>query len=126
MKNTNLPTIVSGSKDTILQKENSLLNPDLLITFGEMSTSKALIHFLRKNKPKEHWHIQEDDKIIDTFQSITKVIKTTPSKLFKQVALSTVNYIFDSKKEAYRFIDFNNSEKKYPENLEAPTYLKPM
>jgi peroxiredoxin len=42
---------------------------------------------------------------------------TTPSKLFKQVALSTVNYIFDSKKEAYRFIDFNNSEKKYPENF---------
>ena len=42
---------------------------------------------------------------------------TIPSKLFEQITLSTINYIFNSKREAYRFIEYNDSDKIYPENF---------
>ena len=40
------------------------------------------------------------------------------SHLFKEVALNTINYIFNSKKEAYRFIEMNNNDEiLYPDNF---------
>ena len=52
-------------------------------------------------------------KLLNKFSSAA----TQPSKLFKQIALNTIDYIFDSKKEAYRFVAFNNSEVNYPDNF---------
>jgi hypothetical protein len=44
-------------------------------------------------------------KLLKSFTSSTPI-----STLFKGVAINTIDYIFDSKKEAYRFIELNNSD----------------
>ncbi len=62
--------------DSILLKEHSELVPDLVISFGDMILSKPLKKFIRANPPKEHWHVQEGDGIVDALQSVTKFIRT--------------------------------------------------
>jgi len=52
-------------------KQAEALKPDLLITCGKSIISKNLKLFLRKNKPKFHWHFEETDLVSDTFQSLT-------------------------------------------------------
>lgn len=62
-----------------------ILAPDLLITFGKSVISKNLKQFLRKYKPREHWHIQTAGDIADTFQSMTKLIPCNPQHFFDSV-----------------------------------------
>jgi len=69
---------LTGKKDDELR----LLQPDLLITFGDSVISKNIKLFLRKCKPKEHWHIQEAGVYPDTFQSVTKIIRLKPVVFF--------------------------------------------
>jgi len=59
------------------------LKPDLLITMGKSIVSKSLKLFLREHAPKVHWHIQPAGAVTDPFQSITKVIHTTPDQFFE-------------------------------------------
>ncbi len=72
-----------------LDEANAHLQPDLLITFGKSNISKNLKRFLRKHKPKAHWHIQPHEYYQDTFQSVTRVIHMDPASflamLTKQV-----------------------------------------
>ncbi|HZI24530.1 MAG TPA: 2-succinyl-5-enolpyruvyl-6-hydroxy-3-cyclohexene-1-carboxylic-acid synthase [Chryseolinea sp.] len=75
------------------------LKPDLLITFGHSTISKNLKLFLRKHRPLAHWHIQPSGEVADTFQSITKVIRATPTSFF--VLLSSIPTIenFENQKQ---------------------------
>jgi 2-succinyl-5-enolpyruvyl-6-hydroxy-3-cyclohexene-1-carboxylate synthase len=59
--------------------------PDLLITFGGSFVSKPLKQFLRKNKPAAHWHISKTARQADTYQSLTRVIDSTPEIIFEQL-----------------------------------------
>ena len=85
--------------DTILQQNKvDDLKPDLLITFGEMILSKSLKLFLRNNKPKEHWHIQEAGEVSDAFQSITKIVRMSPSNFLSELSdydfsIHSLNYL---------------------------------
>lgn len=68
--------------DTILQfleqdAEDELI-PDLLITFGQSILSKNIKKLLRRTEIKEHWHIQPAGEAADTFQSLTRIIRTEP------------------------------------------------
>ncbi|MDO6391223.1 2-succinyl-5-enolpyruvyl-6-hydroxy-3-cyclohexene-1-carboxylic-acid synthase [Pontibacter sp. BT731] len=65
------------------------LQPDLLITFGKSVISKSLKLYLRKYKPKAHWHIQPAGQVADTFQSLTRIIRCTPASFFRSMAGST-------------------------------------
>ncbi|MBK9509325.1 MAG: hypothetical protein IPO04_07530 [Cytophagaceae bacterium] len=47
--------------------------------------SKSLKQFLRKNKPKYHWHIQENPDLIDPMQSITHKIEVHESYFLKEL-----------------------------------------
>lgn len=62
------------------------LIPHLLITFGKSNISKNLKHFLRKHKPKVHWHIQPHERYQDTFQSVTRIIPMNPLNFFPELA----------------------------------------
>lgn len=55
--------------------------PDLLITVGQNVVSKKIKQFLRKAKPKYHWHVDEFWHP-DTFFSLTEKIKSAPEKFF--------------------------------------------
>lgn len=89
------------------------LQPDLLITFGGLIVSKKIKAFLRKYKPKTHWHIDEK-KAFDTFFCLSKHIKIPPADFFRAMldskAGASGNYNsywsrvrdnYESKREAY-------------------------
>jgi len=78
------------------------LAPELLITFGKSVISKNLKLFLRKYKPKQHWHIQPYGTAPDTFQSLTKVIHASPKSFFNSMTSESLVGKFDfQKKENY-------------------------
>ncbi len=57
--------------------------PDLLVTLGGPVVSKKVKAFLRKNKPKAHWHINASNDSVDTYQSLTRIIPLSPEKILK-------------------------------------------
>lgn len=75
--------------DVFLSSKNEdLLNslkPDLLITCGKSIISKNLKLFIRNNKPRYHFHIQDNAELIDPFQTITHKIEVSPEYFFNQL-----------------------------------------
>lgn len=64
------------------------LNPDVLITFGGMIVSKRIKGFLRKHKPKEHWHI-DTLRAYDTFNALTHHFVMQPNDFFTDLFSKT-------------------------------------
>ena len=79
-------TYVAGAIDTIDRivmsiKGTSLLKemlPEVLITCGGYIVSKKIKALLREFQPEEHWHIDDTDQSLDTFQSLTREINCKP------------------------------------------------
>ncbi|SFB85468.1 2-succinyl-5-enolpyruvyl-6-hydroxy-3-cyclohexene-1-carboxylate synthase [Flexibacter flexilis DSM 6793] len=61
------------------------LQPDLLVTVGNSVLSKNLKTFLRKYKPKQHWHVQKAGKVADPFGTLTRIIRTEPAEFFTKL-----------------------------------------
>jgi 2-succinyl-5-enolpyruvyl-6-hydroxy-3-cyclohexene-1-carboxylate synthase len=78
---TNTITLADSFIGRVDESTRKALAPDLLITFGKSTISKNLKLFLRKYKPKFHWHIQEEGHAADTFQSLTRIIPAKPVEL---------------------------------------------
>ncbi|MGA9638903.1 2-succinyl-5-enolpyruvyl-6-hydroxy-3-cyclohexene-1-carboxylic-acid synthase [Flavobacterium sp.] len=76
----NIDTIITPF--TAVDFEN--FQPDILVTFGGMIVSKRIKAFLRKYVPQEHWHVDEL-RGYDTFDALTKHIKTSPSLFFNSL-----------------------------------------
>jgi len=83
-------------------------NPEVLITFGGMVVSKRIKGFLRKYKPKHHWHI-DTLRAYDTFGALTKHFEMQPNDFFKDL-LSKTSFV----KSNY----FNNVNTVYQTRLE--------
>jgi 2-succinyl-5-enolpyruvyl-6-hydroxy-3-cyclohexene-1-carboxylate synthase len=85
--------------------------PDILITFGGMIVSKRIKAFLRKYKPKHHWHI-DSLRAYDTFNALTKHFETEPNLFFNAfLPLTTaVNSDYYSKLDAVKSIRKEKSE----------------
>ena len=62
------------------------LQPDLLLTFGGMLVTKKLKAFIRKYKPKHHFHVHPY-YAFNTFFADVQHIKTTPAHFFEEVKL---------------------------------------
>ena len=75
--------------DVFLKAKNeellASLRPDLLITLGDSFIAKNLKLFLRRHPPTRHWHVQNTDLLIDTFQSITTQIPVAPAYFFQKL-----------------------------------------
>lgn len=69
------------------QKTFEQLQPDLVITFGKSVLAKSLKQFIRKAKPRVHWHLQEAGPLADPFQTITSVIPVSPETFFTELEL---------------------------------------
>lgn len=63
-------------------------NPEVLVTFGGMVVSKRIKGFLRKYKPKHHWHI-DTLRAYDTFSALTKHFEMQPNDFFKDLLSKT-------------------------------------
>ncbi len=73
--------VIFAQKDEVLLQN---LQPDLLITFGLSVISKNLKLFLRKYRPKAHWHIQLAGEAADTFQALTDIFYAEPNEFFEE------------------------------------------
>ncbi|WP_353777791.1 2-succinyl-5-enolpyruvyl-6-hydroxy-3-cyclohexene-1-carboxylic-acid synthase [Winogradskyella sp. 3972H.M.0a.05] len=65
------------------------LRPEVLLTFGGMVVSKKVKAFLRKYKPKHHWHV-DAKKANDTFFCLNEHIVTHPNSFFEHFLPDTV------------------------------------
>lgn len=63
------------------EEDFALYAPDLLITVGQNVVSKKVKQFLRKARPKAHWHIDEVWHP-DTYFALTRKIETKPEVFF--------------------------------------------
>ena len=79
-----------GNFDALLyaldDEAKAAFSPDLLITFGGHIVSKRIKHFLRQNKPTEHWHIDISGDLPDLYQSLTDLIDTKPVGFLNSLA----------------------------------------
>lgn len=75
----NIDTLITPFTD----KDFAELQPRILITFGGMIVSKRIKAFLRKYKPRHHWHMDEL-RAYDTFGILTKHFMVSPNQFFKQ------------------------------------------
>jgi len=82
---SNLGFEAISKHDIFLKPENDQFRPELLITFGKSFISKGLKTYLRKNKALDHWHLQINEHLIDTFQSLTKIIPMKPLDFFTKI-----------------------------------------
>ena len=64
--------------------------PDILVTFGGMIVSKRIKAFLRKYKPKQHWHI-DPLRAYDTFGVLTKHFEVSPAAFFERFLTLTTS-----------------------------------
>ena len=69
--------------ELMFKHAGSSLRPDLLITFGRSIISKSLKLFLRRFKPKAHWHVGQG-MVGDPFSSLSWHIQTSVSYFFLQ------------------------------------------
>jgi 2-succinyl-5-enolpyruvyl-6-hydroxy-3-cyclohexene-1-carboxylate synthase len=76
---SNIDTLITPFSNADFLK----LQPRILITFGGMIVSKRVKAFLRKYKPRHHWHIDEH-RAYDTFGILTKHFQVSPNQFFKQ------------------------------------------
>jgi 2-succinyl-5-enolpyruvyl-6-hydroxy-3-cyclohexene-1-carboxylate synthase len=74
---TNIDTIITPF--TTSDFEN--FQPEILVTFGGMVVSKRIKAFLRKFKPKHHWHI-DSLRAYDTFGALTQHFEMDPQLFF--------------------------------------------
>lgn len=71
--------------DTIItpftEEDFENFRPEILVTFGGMVVSKRIKAFLRKYRPKHHWHI-DSWRAYDTFGALTKHFEIDPNVFF--------------------------------------------
>jgi len=102
---TNIDTLITPFS----QAEFLKLQPRILITFGGMIVSKRVKAFLRKYKPRHHWHI-DNWRAYDTFGILTKHFQVTPNQFFKQF-LPFVKNIESDYKTTFEKIHLNRKDK---------------
>ncbi|MFV8369436.1 2-succinyl-5-enolpyruvyl-6-hydroxy-3-cyclohexene-1-carboxylic-acid synthase [Flavobacterium sp. LB2R40] len=82
--NLHHPTFINNI-DTIItpftNDDFENFRPEILITFGGMVVSKRIKAYLRKYKPKHHWHI-DSWRAYDTFGALTKHFEVAPNVFF--------------------------------------------
>lgn len=62
--------------------------PQLVISFGKSIISKSLKLFLRDSNI-EHWHISDFNIAADTYQSLSKVVRTSPEFFFTNLRIAS-------------------------------------
>ncbi|MGO4819164.1 2-succinyl-5-enolpyruvyl-6-hydroxy-3-cyclohexene-1-carboxylic-acid synthase [Flavobacterium sp. W22_SRS_FP1] len=68
--------------------------PDVLVTFGGMIVSKRIKAFLRKYKPKHHWHI-DTLRAYDTFGTLSKHFEVDTNVFFDAFLPLTTTVVSD-------------------------------
>lgn len=70
------------------EKEFEDLQPEILLTFGGLVVSKRIKAFLRKYKPKHHWHI-DPKSALDTYFVLSHHFKRDINDFFEEFLMKT-------------------------------------
>lgn len=70
------------------EKEFEDLQPEILLTFGGLVVSKRIKAFLRKYKPKHHWHIDQKSAL-DTYFVLSHHFKRDINDFFEEFLMKT-------------------------------------
>jgi 2-succinyl-5-enolpyruvyl-6-hydroxy-3-cyclohexene-1-carboxylate synthase len=62
-----------------------MLEPDFIISLGGPVLSKALKIWLKKQKPKYHFRIQQDETLVDTYNNVTEYIFGNNNEVIKSL-----------------------------------------
>lgn len=89
--NQTIPGIPVKNFDAALyamsEEKQVQMTPELLITYGGHLVSKRLKQFLRRNPPKEHWHVSSDGEVVDLYGSLTTIIEMEPFEFLEKIAV---------------------------------------
>ena len=99
---------VSGNPD---------FNPELIISLGGSIISKKIKLLFRKFNPKQHWHVNNDEKAMDVFTSLTRIIPMEED-LFFESFISRINTSPKGKFKSLWLKEFFISQKKHLEFLQ--------
>lgn len=77
---TNIDTIITPFSDEDFKN----FQPEILLTLGGMIVSKRIKAFLRKYKPKAHWHV-DLYRAYDTYGCLSKHFKVSPNIFFEKL-----------------------------------------
>jgi 2-succinyl-5-enolpyruvyl-6-hydroxy-3-cyclohexene-1-carboxylate synthase len=66
-------------------EDHSDFRPDLLITLGSHIISKKIKALLRSYDIQEHWHVDPDPQMIDTYTCLSVGVRCAPGAFFKQL-----------------------------------------
>ena len=103
-----------SSVDRTLERlnDNPSFFPEIVITIGNSIISKKLKKLLRKNKPQEHWHIEETNRAQDIFSSLTHFIPINPEEFLKEFL---DDYLSNKKSDFSNIwsLEFNKSEENH-------------
>ncbi len=86
------------------------LQPDILVTFGGLIVSKKVKAFLRKYKPKQHWHIDEHTAN-DTFFCLEKHLQMHPNTFFENFLPEITHFVKSDYKPYWESIKRTRTEK---------------
>ncbi|MEO6175275.1 MAG: 2-succinyl-5-enolpyruvyl-6-hydroxy-3-cyclohexene-1-carboxylic-acid synthase [Flavobacterium circumlabens] len=104
--NLHHPTFINSIDTLITPFEDSDFKdfqPEILVTFGGMIVSKRIKAFLRKYKPKYHWHI-DTLRAYDTFNALSHHFVMQPNDFFKDLfskAVTIESDYFEGIKKVY-------------------------
>ncbi len=97
-----------------------VLEPDFIISLGGPVLSKALKLWLKKQKPKYHFRIQQDETLVDTYNNVTEYIYGNNNEVLKSIVnakFSSSTYAeylglmeLKSQRKIAEFINQNNVE----------------
>lgn len=101
-------------------EEFKALQPDILLTFGGLIVSKKIKQFLRKYKPKQHWHVNEL-RALDTYFALNKHLKIDSHTFFSNFC-KLVTYNENSSYEKTWIGYRNHTDEKHKEYLKIAPY----
>lgn len=107
---TNIDTIITPFEE----EDFKHFQPDVLITLGGMIVSKRIKAFLRKYKPKHHWHIDEL-RAYNTFDCLSQHFEEEPNVFFDRFFSKTKIIDSDYQYKAMNIREFR--AKKHEEYL---------
>ena len=72
--------------DRTLERINdSSYYPNLVVSIGNSIISKKIKTLLRKNKPLQHWHVEDTNRAQDVFSALTNFIPLAPDVFFNDL-----------------------------------------
>lgn len=86
ISNVSFENVISAHDVFLSSKNENFLEslaPDLIVTCGKSVISKNLKQFIRKYRPRYHFHIQENPELIDPFQTLTHKVEVSEQYFFE-------------------------------------------